>query len=168
MRADRSRNKRKGILLRNNLHCFPVLSFFYKLKVSRDILMNGTSFLTRRHKTIQKRHLFFHLSGGQGFHRLHMMGICPGVVRQFSHSLRIYTGKYNIFLFQKGRHLGHSVISAGFQERSGNGHRPDARIYDLLNIVIIRPAGIGDAKPSVKLFRQLRRQRNRQRIQGFS
>ena len=168
MGADRSRNERERILLCDDLHGLFVFPVFYKLQVRRDILMDRTSFLTGCGKAVQKRHLLLHLPGRERFHRFHVMGIGLCRVHQTLHRLRVDAIEYGAFFFQKGRHLVHPVVSARLQEGRRHRHRPDARLHDVFDIVVIRTARIGDAKLSVKIFRQFCRHGDGQRIQGFA
>ena len=130
--------------------------------------MDRTSFLTRSYKAVQKRNLFLHLSGREGFHCLYVVRVCLCLFHEPAHRISIYSCKYCSLFLKKGRHLGHSVISAGLQKRSRHCHRPDSCFYDIFNIVEVCTAGIGDTQFPVKVFRQLRRHRDGQRIQGLA
>ena len=168
MGADRSRDKRKRILLCDDFQRFFILPCIHELQICRDILMDGTSFFTRSHETVKERHLFLHLSGRKGFYRLHVVRVRPCVFGKLRGSLHAHACEYVIFFLKQGCHLSHTVISARLQERRRHGHRPDACFHDAFDIVIIRAARIGDAQFSVEFLRQLRRQGDGQRIQRFS
>ena len=142
MRADRACDKRKRVFLRDNLHRVRIFFVFYKLQICRDILMNRTSFFTRRGEAVQKRHLLLHLSGRQGFYCFYMMRIGLRLLHQFLHRRNVDPVKYRPFFFKQSRHLRHSVVSARFQQRCGDRYRPDAGFNNLFNIVIIRSSGI--------------------------
>ena len=130
--------------------------------------MDRTSFLTGCGKAVQKRHLLVHLPGRKRFHRFYVMGIGLRRIHQTLHRLCIDAIEYSAFFFQKGCHLVHPVISARLQKGRRHRHRPDARLHNVFDIVVISTARIGDAKLSVKVFRQFCRHGDGQRIQGFA
>ena len=163
-----SRNERERILLCNDLHGLFIFSVLYKLQIRRDILMDRTSLPAGCGKAVQQRHLLVHLPGRERFHRFHMMGIGLRRIHQTLHRLRVHAAEYGAFFFQEGCHLVHPVISARLQESRRHRHRPDARLHNVFDIVVIRAARIGDTELSVKVFRQFCRHRNGQRVQGFA
>ena len=73
MCTDCTCNEWKWVLLCDYFHCFFILTFFNKLQVCCDILMDRASFFTWSHEAVKQRHFFIDFSGWKRFYSLYVI-----------------------------------------------------------------------------------------------
>ena len=101
MGTDSTGDKRKWVLVKDDLQRLLKLTCSCKLQVSGDILMDGAAFLAGSHKTVRKGHRLLDLSGRKGLYRLYMVLVVLHSFYQCSGFVPVHTFKCSNVLARK-------------------------------------------------------------------
>ena len=166
MRAEAACHERQRVRVEHDLHRGIEIALLRVCHVGRYVLMDRAVSGTRCKEAVEQRDLLIRLSVRKRLCRLHMMNVSQCRLGQRIQLLNIDSCKWPHDSRKLLRHLRKSLIAAGLQKCCSYSYRPDACPDDLVDIEVIRAAGVGNAQLALEVSGQLCCQINRKSVQG--